>query len=290
MSPPPCFDRTRDLADRDPRDLLKVRIRLQLYRRSDRAAASPKGRSVAAPMRRAPSPGDISAVVDNTPVETEPPLFENRREAGELLAGLLDEERGTDAVVVGLARGGVAVAAEVARVLGAPLDAVAVRKIGHPWQPEYAIGAVAPGDGVYVRSADGLTEQEVAAVVEATRAKAAALDRRLHAKYGALDLVGKPCVLVDDGLATGATMIAAVRWARSRGASRTVVAVPLGAAETVDLLREEADCVVCPHPLDPFFAVGLWYEEFGQVDDDDVVRMLDETREPAAIGAGQLSL
>lgn len=212
------------------------------------------------------------------------PLFANRREAGLLLAKLLGEERDTDAVVVGLARGGVVVAAEVARALGLPLDAVAVRKIGHPWQPEYAIGAVAPGDGVYVRSSDGLTEEEVAAAVEATKAKAAALDSRLHMEHAPLDLAGKTCVLVDDGLATGATMIAAVRWARSRGASRTVAAVPLGATETVDLVQREANAVACPHPLDPFFAVGIWYEEFGQVDDDDVIRMLAKAREPAEVG------
>ena len=214
------------------------------------------------------------------------PLFANRREAGLLLAKLLKEERERDSVVVGLARGGIAVAAEVARALDLPFDAVAVRKIGHPSQPEYAIGAVAPSEGVYVRSSDGLTDDEVAAAVEIAKAKAAVLDSRLHMNYAPLDLVGKRCILVDDGLATGATMIAAVRWARSRCASRTVAAVPLGAAQTVDLLRHEADAVVCPHPLDPFFAVGIWYEEFDQVDDDDVIRMLANSREPAEIGVG----
>jgi putative phosphoribosyl transferase len=230
------------------------------------------------------APGDTDDVLEAL-MEIRPPLFADRREAGRTLCGLLEEEREAQAVVVGLARGGVVVAAEVARVLEASLDAVAVRKIGHPWQHEYAIGAVAPGDGVYVRGSDGLTEQEVSAAVEATNA----LDRRLHAEHGPLDLAGKPCILVDDGLATGASMIAAVRWARSREASRIVVAVPLGAAETVDLLRGEADAVVCPYPLDPFIAVGIWYEEFGQVDDEDVIRMLAEAREPAATGAGQLS-
>ena len=130
-------------------------------------------------------------------------------------------------------------------MFGSPLDALAVRKVGHPWQPEYAIGAVAPGNGVYVRASDGLTEEEVAAAVDAAKVKAVILDRRLHAEFGALDLAGKPCALVDDGLATGATMIAAVRWARSRGASRIVVpAVPVGATQTVDLLSREADAVV----------------------------------------------
>jgi putative phosphoribosyl transferase len=211
------------------------------------------------------------------------PLYADRRAAGRQLAELLEDERGTDAVVVGLARGGVVVAAEVADALGLPLDAVAVRKVGHPWQPEYAIGAVAPGDGVYVRAHDGLTDEEVAAAVEATKEKAASLDRLLHAEHAALDLTGRTCILVDDGLATGATMIAAVRWARSRGAARVVAAVPVGATETAELLRREADTLVCPHELDLFLAVGIWYEVFGQVEDEDVVRLLAGAGEPLEV-------
>jgi putative phosphoribosyl transferase len=214
-----------------------------------------------------------------------PPLFAERAEAGRLLAGLLESERGTSAVVVGLARGGVVVAAEAARLLGLPLDALAVRKIGHPWQPEYAIGAVAPGDGVYVRAPNGLTDEQVAAAVDATKAQAAALDGRLHAGHPTLELAEKTCILVDDGLATGATMIAAVRWARSRGASRVVTAVPVGARETVEHLRREADSVVCSYELDPFVAVGIWYEAFGQVGDEDVLRLLDEARDTATAGS-----
>lgn len=207
------------------------------------------------------------------------PLFADRDAAGRLLAEFLEGERENHAVVVGLARGGVVVAAEVAHLLGLSLDAVAVRKIGHPWQPEYAIGAVAPGDGVYVRGYDGLTEDEVAGAVDATKAQAAALDRRLHAEHAPLELAGRSCILVDDGLATGATMIAAVRWARSRDASRVVAAAPVGARETVDLLRGEADSIVCPSEPEPFFAVGLWYEAFGQISDEDVLRLLAAARE-----------
>lgn len=210
-------------------------------------------------------------------------LFADRQAAGRLLAERLVHERAGDAVVVGLARGGVVVAAEVAAALGLPLDAVAVRKVGHPWQPEYAIGAVAPGDGVFVRSHDGLTDEEVAAAVEAAREKAAALDLRLHAAHPALDLGGRRCILVDDGLATGASMVAAVRWARSRGASRVVAAVPVGARDTVAPLRDEADDVVCPHELDVFLAVGVWYEVFGQVEDEDVVRLLARVREASEV-------
>jgi len=216
----------------------------------------------------------------------EPPLFADRRDAGRVLADVLEAERIGDAVVVGLARGGVVVATEVARALELPLDALAVRKVGHPWQPEYAIGAVAPGAGVYLRGPDGLTDDQVAAAVEAAKAKALALDHRLHSERAPVSLAGRTCLLVDDGLATGATMIAAIRWARNREASRVVVAVPVGAAQTADLLSGEADAVVCPHPLDPFLAVGIWYEDFAQVKDEDVVRMLAEAREQVAVGIG----
>jgi putative phosphoribosyl transferase len=222
------------------------------------------------------------------------PLFADRRDAGRALAGALEGERGSELVVVGLARGGVETAAEVARLLNAPLDVVAVRKIGHPWQPEYGIGAVTPGGGVYVRAADGLTEEQLAQVVEETRAKAALLDKRLHAGHPALDLSGKTVLVVDDGLATGATMIAALRWARAAAAARVVAAVPVAPAESLKLIRREADRVVCLHPLEHFFAVGSHFASFQQVDDEKVIRLLDEnhreherTGPPAPVVAGR---
>lgn len=199
-------------------------------------------------------------------------------EAGRALAGVLEPEHGPSLVVVGLARGGVQVAAEVARILAAPLDAVAVRKVGHPWQPEYGIGAVTPGDGKYVRGPDGLTEEQLAAAVEEAKAKAAVLDQQLHAEEPPLDLRGKTVLVVDDGLATGATMIAALRWASAGGAARVVAAVPVAAAASLGLLAPEADEVVCLHALEPFFAVGVWYEAFAQVDDGEVIRLVGENR------------
>ena len=204
-----------------------------------------------------------------------------------MLAGELEHERGSEPVVVGLARGGVEVAAEVARVLVAPLDVVAVRKVGHPWQPEYAIGAVTPGAGVYVRGPDGLTAEDVAAAVTESKAKAALLDRRLHADHHALDLAGKTVLVVDDGLATGATMIAALRWARAAGATRVVAAVPVAAAESLELVRAEADAVVCPYALSSFFAVGVSYASFGQVDDAEVVRLLGASRRARGSAPGE---
>jgi len=177
-----------------------------------------------------------------------------------------------------LARGGVQVAAEVARAFAAPLDVVAVRKIGHPWQREYAIGAVTPGDGVYVRGANGLSDEQLAAVVEETKAKAVLLDRRLHADHPVLELTGKIAVVVDDGLATGATMIAALRWAKAAGARRTVAALPVAAAQSLAQVRNEADEVICLHAPTALGAVGAWYSSFGQVDDETVIHLIGENR------------
>jgi putative phosphoribosyl transferase len=202
--------------------------------------------------------------------------FRDRFEAGrELARGLAGHEPGAT-VVVGLARGGVQVASEVARVLGAPLDAVAVRKVGHPLQPEYALGAVAPGGITYVRAHDGLTDAELAAAVAAAQRAADELDRRLHRDQPPAPLAGKTAVLVDDGLATGATMIAAARWARAAGVRSVVAAVPVGAAQTVDLLRGEVDEIVCRRESASFGAVGFWYVRFDQVGDDEVIRLLAE--------------
>ena len=203
------------------------------------------------------------------------PLFEDRRHAGRVLADEVRRIEIHDPVVVGLARGGVQVAAEIAATLHAPLDVLAVRKVGHPWQPEYALGAVTPGGGLYVRGPEGLTPGEFEAVISAARERAEKLDERLHARHARVRLNGRSALLVDDGLATGATMIAAVRWARAAGAARVVVAVPVGATGSLELIREEADAVVCPHGIENFMAVGVWYGAFDQVADEDVLGLLD---------------
>lgn len=207
------------------------------------------------------------------------PLFRDRADAGRILAHALADQCESDAVIIGLARGGIQVAAEVARRLGLPLDAVAVRKIRHPWQPEYALGAVTPADGVYLRAADGLTERQIVAAVTAAQHEAEELDRRLHADRLPLELAGRQAIIVDDGLATAATMIAAVRWARSRGASCLIAAAPVASTQGAALLHQEADRVVCPYELARFGAVGNWYDDFGQVDDEEAVRLLDERQE-----------
>ena len=215
----------------------------------------------------------------DAPVST---LFRDRAEAGRALAAALAGAELGDAVVVGLARGGVAVAAEVARALTLPLDALAVRKIGYPTQPEYAIGAVTPGaGGVYVRSDEGLGEEELSRAIAEAQAAADALDAVLHERCSTVELGGRTALLVDDGLATGATMVAAVRWARARGAARVVVGVPVGAAESIRMLQLEADEVVCPYAQRHFGAVGFWYRHFAQVGTDEVIALLRELGAPA---------
>ena len=213
--------------------------------------------------------------------------FADRHEAGALLAKELERagvlEDGNEVVVVGLARGGVEVAAEVAARLEAPLDALAVRKVGHPLQPEYGLGAVAPGGVTYLRARDGLTDAEVAEAVRAAAERADALDALLHSGRTRLPLAGTTCVLVDDGLATGGTMIAAARWARAGKAANVVVAVPIGAAATVRALASnpDVDAVVCLAAPFDFGAVGFWYRDFTQVTDEEVLRLLaaaDERR------------
>ena len=203
-------------------------------------------------------------------------LFRNRLDAGGKLAHALEPQRDDSTVVVGLARGGVVVAAGVARSLNVPLDALAVRKVRHPWQPEYAIGAVTPDGSVFLRAVDGLTEAEVAQAVTAAQQSAQELDRRLHEHYATLDLTGKSVLAVDDGLATGATMVAATRWARAGGARCVVASAPVGSVAAAALLRAEADRVVCPIESDHFWAVGLWYADFEQVTDQEVLELLHE--------------
>lgn len=217
-------------------------------------------------------------MLTSPPPTASSPLFQDRADAGAELARALRPEVDDSAVVVGLARGGVAVAAVVARTLGLPLELVAVRKVKHPLAPEYALGAVAPGAQPYIRSRDGLTDRELAIALGAAGAESEALDRRLRNGHPQPSLAGRTVLLVDDGLATGATMIAAARWAAGLGAGRIVAAAPVGARETVDLLRREADEVVCPHTLDDVGAVGLWYADFAQVDDEEVAALLRASR------------
>jgi putative phosphoribosyl transferase len=210
---------------------------------------------------------------------TSPFVFRDRLHAGAVLARALDRRVDEDAVVVGLARGGVVLAARVARALDLPLELVAVRKVTHPLLPEYALGAVAPGAQAYVRARNGLTDDQLAAAVALAQGKACALDRKLRGARLQPSFAGRTTLLVDDGLATGATMIAAARWAIERGAGWVIAAAPVAAREAVDLVRQEADEVVCPYTADDLGAVGLWYQDFPPVDDEHVAELLRAARE-----------
>jgi len=178
--------------------------------------------------------------------------------------------------VLGLPRGGVPVAHEVARALGAPLDVLVVRKLGVPGQEELAFGAVASG-GLQVLNPDVARGVDPSAIAEVTARAWRDLASREAAYRGGrapLDLAGHTVVVVDDGLATGASMRAAVAAVRRQDPAAIVVAVPVGAASTCVLLRSEADEVVCVASPHPFLAVGTWYEDFSPTSDDEVRRLL----------------
>jgi predicted phosphoribosyltransferase len=206
-------------------------------------------------------------------------MFRDRSHAGRYLATKLRQYAGRPGVIVlGLPRGGVPVAYEVARALGAPLDVFLVRKLGVPGREELAMGAIASG-GVRVVNEDVVRQLGIpdAVLDEAAAEEQQELDRRAAAYRDgrpAPDLRGKVVILVDDGLATGSTMRAAVAAVRQLGPAWVVVAVPVGAAETCSELRAEADEVVCAVTPEPFFAVGSWYEDFSQTTDEEVRELL----------------
>jgi predicted phosphoribosyltransferase len=206
-------------------------------------------------------------------------MFLDRSDAGERLAAdLAAYARRPDVVVLGLPRGGVPVAYEVARRLEAPLDVFVVRKLGVPGHEELAFGAIASG-GVRVLNQDIVDELELgpAVILDIEVLEREELERREQEYRGErppLDLRGRVVILVDDGLATGASMRAAVAALRRLGPVRVVVAVPVADASTCEALGEEADEVICAVTPDPFIAVGLWYRDFSQVTDEEVRNLL----------------
>lgn len=206
--------------------------------------------------------------------------FRNRSQAGQILADTLTERAWTDPVVLGLARGGVPVAAEVARALHAPLRVTVARKIGAPGQPELALGAVtADGPPSYdprLLAAFGLDESSLAEHCAREQDEARRREQRYH-QDDPVPLAGREAVLVDDGLATGATARAAVRMLRQSSPREVVVAVPVGAPDAVAALEREADTVVCVLQPATFTAVGQWYADFRPTDDDEILDILRET-------------
>ncbi len=207
--------------------------------------------------------------------------FEDRHDAGRRLAALLEPFRGEQPVVVGIPRGGIPVAAEVACALGAPLDVAVVRKVGAPRNPEYAIGALAEG-GAHVLSAEavralGLSDVELQALVARVEGELGERLRRYRGAREPVELVGRTAILVDDGLATGRSALAAIESLRARGAARVILAVPVAAPASARALRDHADEVLCVEMPADLWAVGYWYRDFRPTTDDEVAALLAAT-------------
>lgn len=204
-------------------------------------------------------------------------IFADRIDAGERLAKGLAHLAGSECVVLAIPRGGVIVGEVIARELGAPLDVVVPRKIGAPGNPELAIGAVAPGIRVLdprMVGALGVTDRYLDREIAEQEAE---IERRQRAYRGGRlpqPVEGRVAIVVDDGVATGSTAVAALRWARARGAERVVLAVPVAPPQSLERLRAEADEVVVLETPQPFLAVGEWYRDFDQTTDEQVVSAL----------------
>lgn len=217
--------------------------------------------------------------------------FMDRTDAGQALARSLEHLRGTDLVVLGLPRGGVPVAYEVAKALGAPLDVIVVRKLGVPYQPELAMGAIGEG-GIRVSNEEvirrgGITSHEVAAVEERERKDLVRQAQRFRAGRPNVDLAGRTAVIVDDGIATGSTAAAACQVARQMGATRVILAVPVGAPESIRSLQVVCDEVACLYAPDYFMAVGTFYDNFRHVSDTEVTDLLARSLETVQVTASK---
>ena len=219
-------------------------------------------------------------------------LFRDRADAGRVLAGELAGAYAgrPDVLVLALPRGGVPVGFEIAQALRAPLDVFLVRKLGVPGHEELAMGALASG-GVRVLNEEvirglGIPEDVLDTVAGEQQQELERRERAYRGDRPPPDVRGKTIILVDDGLATGSTMRAAVAALRRQEPARIVVAVPVGAVETCAEFHAEADEVVCAHTPDPFYAVGLWYGDFSQTTDEEVRELLDRGAEPVRAAEG----
>jgi predicted phosphoribosyltransferase len=217
--------------------------------------------------------------------------FEDREQAGRELARALAEYRGQDVLVLALPRGGLPVAYQVARALGAPLDVCVVRKLGVPGHEELAMGAITASSVVLnedVVDALRIPSAAISRVAAEERRELERRERLFRGRLPPLDVAGRTAILVDDGLATGATMRAAVAAIRKAGARTVVVAVPVGAPSTCTDLARQADALVCLAQPEPFYAVGAWYDDFRQVTDAEVCRWLERAAEEhAQLGASR---
>lgn len=208
--------------------------------------------------------------------------FKDRKQAGLELASALKDLRGRDVVVLAIPRGGVVVGNEVAKALGAPLDIIVTRKIGAPGEPEYALGAVTQNGEVILdetavkmlQVGRGYLDREAASQREEVKDRM----RRFRGDRAFPSLHGKTVVIVDDGIATGNTILAAVMSVRSQRPQSVIVAVPVGPVESIAKLSTDADRVVCLETPEPFFAIGEFYAEFGQIEDEEVRRILEASQ------------
>ncbi|MFZ1895043.1 MAG: phosphoribosyltransferase family protein [Rhodoplanes sp.] len=216
--------------------------------------------------------------------------FRNRADAGRRLAAALAGYKNERPVVLALPRGGVPVAAEIAAALNAPLDLVLVRKLGVPVQPELAMGAVVDGSApIIVRNEDvirltGVSEEEVQAVCAEELAEIERRRQRYLGTRARVDPAGRVAIVVDDGIATGATTRAALRALRLRSPKKLILAVPVAPTETLAAMREEADEVVCLEDYADFGAIGFFYSDFRQTSDSEVIAALARFPPPPAVG------
>jgi putative phosphoribosyl transferase len=211
-------------------------------------------------------------------------MFEDRRDAGRALAAALDSGAATDSVVLALPRGGVVVADEISRLTGAPMDLVFVRKIGLPGHEELALGAVAEGNNAVTIPEPEIAAEfgfDAAAIARLAERERGELERRRRLYLGEaprLPLSGRTVIVVDDGIATGATMLAAIASARARGARKIICAVPVAPAQVLRRLAEAADETLCLETPKPFYAVGEHYRDFAQVTDREVIAIMSRHR------------
>lgn len=221
------------------------------------------------------------------------PYFRDRVDAGARLAERLTPYLGKDALVLGIPRGGVPVAAEVAKALDAELDVIVARKLRSPISAELAIGAVTADGGRYLNEPMlhhlGVSRRYVERATKVEMADAMQREARFRHGAAAPAIAGRDVILVDDGLATGATMIAAARSVRAHDPARLVIAVPVGSMEACAALRREADEVVCLATPEPFWAVGVYYDNFRQTEDDEVEQLLAASRSQASSAATAVS-
>lgn len=224
------------------------------------------------------------------PLRTVHPPYRDRRDAGQALAEALGQHlHEPNLLILGLPRGGVAVAYEVAKALHAPLDIWVVRKLGLPGHEEYAMGAIASGGVRVMNPLQGIewSSQAVADVLAREQDELQRRERRYRGDHPAVSPRGRHVILVDDGLATGATMRAAALAVRQQAPAKLTVAVPVGARDSCEALADVVDEVVCPFMPEPFHAVGLWYDHMSQASDEEVCELLDKAWTERSLEIGQ---